>query len=539
MTRDTTPRSTTGASLALAAVLAVGVAGLALAGGVAAQNGGDANFQVTIDSTNSPVLEGDPLEVTATVENTGGSSGTQTVALDVGGSQQDSTSMSLAPGESTTRTFVWNTGDGDDGRYTASVSSDNDTAETDVRVQSPANFQVFINETNSPITENDTLTVEVNVENRGDRTDNQEITLEANGEEQDSVNVALDGGADQTRTLEWDTSDDDDVEAGDYTVTVASEDDSDSAEITINDVADFEVEIDSTNEPVVEGDTLEVEATIRNTDNTGDEQEIDLLVGGNVRDTETVQLDEDDDETIVLTWDTDRGDAGNYVANVTSDTDSATTDVSVNAPPTVTFTRDPTTPDVDESVTFDAEDATDPDGTIVEYEWTIDGETVSTAESFSYTFTEAGAHEVSLSVTDDEGATRSTSRTISVNALPEVSIPDVEATVGEEVSIQADASDDGSISKYEWAVDGQVVSTQETLTYTFESAGTHQVTLRVTDDDGATTATTKAISVGGGATPTPTSSATASPTNEDQPGFGAAIAVVALLATALLARRRS
>ncbi len=398
-----------------------------------------------------------------------------------------------------------------------------------------SNFRVTINSTNDPIIENETLEVEVIIENTGDATDNQEITLEANGDEQDSTTVALDASADQTRTLEWDTEDDN-VDPGDYTINVSSEDDFDTERITINDVADFDVEIDDTNSPVVEGDTLEVETTIENTDNTDDEQEIELVVDDRVRDTEELQLDGDEDEEITLTWETDTGDAGDYEANVSSDTDSESTDVSVNAPPTATFTREPATPDVDQSVTFDADDSSDPDGEIVEYTWEVDGENVSGAESFSYTFSEAGDHEVTLYVTDDDGTTRTASRTISVNALPEASIPDVNATVGEQVSIEADASDDGSISGYEWAVDGQVVSTQQTLTYTFESAGTHQITLRVTDDDGATTATTRAINVASEGTPT--ASPTASPESEDQPGFGAAVALVAVLATALLARRR-
>jgi PGF-CTERM protein len=65
----------------------------------------------------------------------------------------------------------------------------------------------------------------------------------------------------------------------------------------------------------------------------------------------------------------------------------------------------------------------------------------------------------------------------------------------------------------------------------------------VTDEDGATTATTTSVTVEGDATGTPTGNATASPTasppSADAPGFGAAVALVAVLATALLARRRA
>lgn len=536
----TTPRLLTVVSYAFVALLALGIAGFVLAGSVGAQTTGP-NFQVTIDSTNSPVTEGETMEVTATIENTGTASDTQEVTLDIGGAQRDSTEVTLEPGNQTTTTLSWATGSGDAGDYTAAVATANDTAETDVTVEEPSsNFKVHINSTNSPVTENDTLTAEVIIENTGDKLDNQEISLSADGEIRDNVTVALDVGARQTRTLEWDTEG---TTPGDYTIEVASEDDTDTEEVTINDVSNFDVEIDSTNQPVAEGDTLEIEAIVENTDTARDTQEIELEVGGKVRDTATVELGGGDDAIVDLTWETETGDAGDYQANVSSDTDNDSVDVLVNAPPSATFSRDPATPDVNQAVTFDASDSSDRDGTIVDYEWTVDGDVVATSESFSYTFTEAGDHEVTLVVTDDEGASANVSRTVTVNAPPEVSIGDVDATVGEEVTVEATASDDGTISRYEWSVDGEVVSTSETLTYTFDTGGTHRITLRVTDDDGATTATTKTVTVAGGATPTatptPTATATASPPAEVQPGFGAALAIVALLATVLLARRRT
>ncbi|MFB6296507.1 MAG: choice-of-anchor D domain-containing protein, partial [Halobacteriales archaeon] len=94
-----------------------------------------ATFAVGVDSTNSPVTEGGTLDVTATIENTGDASGSQTVTLSVGGSQRDSTTVSLGPGDSTTVTLSWATGSGDDGDYTATVATDNDTASTGVTVE--------------------------------------------------------------------------------------------------------------------------------------------------------------------------------------------------------------------------------------------------------------------------------------------------------------------------------------------------------------------------------------------------------------------
>ena len=397
-------------------------------------------------------------------------------------------------------------------------------------------FDVTINATNEPVTEGDTLEVEVVVENTGGETDSQELNLTTdNGTgtvERDTETVALDPGASSTLNLTWDTESGD---AGDYDIEVASETDFESGDVTVTDVAEFDVDIDSTNEPVREGETLLVDATVENDGGATDTQDIELELDGRERDSETVQLDEDESESITLEWETDASDAGDYQANVSSETDTASTNVEVNAGPTAAFTRDPATPNVNEAVVFDASDSSDPDGNIVEYTWEIDGENVSSAESPSYTFTEAGDHEVRLYVTDDDGVTATTTRTVTVNAPPTVSVPEVDATVDEEVTVEPDVSDDGEISRYEWYVDGELVTTDRTLTYTFSESGTRQVRLVVTDDDGATQATTRTVRVESDETPTATPTPTVSPV--DQPGFGAAVALVALLCAALLAGR--
>lgn len=184
---------------------------------------GPPHFVVGIDSTNSPVDEGETLSVTASVHNTGDQPDTQTVTLDVGGTQRDSTSIELAAGEERQVTLEWSTGSGDGGDYQASVSSENTTDSRGVSVLGPPNFDVSIGSTNSPVATGETLTVSATVENTGGQTDTQTVTLSIDGSQQDSVTVELNGGESDQVTLEWATGDGD---AGDYTATVASEDDS-------------------------------------------------------------------------------------------------------------------------------------------------------------------------------------------------------------------------------------------------------------------------------------------------------------------------
>ena len=406
------------------------------------------------------------------------------------------------------------------------------------------NFVVSINDTNSPITEDDTLEVEVIVENTGSETGSQKIYLNtSDGTQRDVETVGLDPGASISRNLTWDTESD---APGQYEIDVSSEDDSSARTVRVKEVSEFDVEVDSVNEPIREGDTLEVEATVENTDRSEDTQEIELEVDGSVRDSGTLSLNGGNSGLVTLEWETDAGDAGEYEANVTSETDTESTDVDVDAPPTAAFTYDPNVPDVNQAVTFDASSSADPDGETVRYTWAVDGENVSGSETFAYTFTESGDHEVRLYVTDDDGVSATTTRTVAINAPPTASIPSVDATVGEETTVEADASDDGIIARYEWYVDGDLVSTEDTLSYTFDGSGTYQVRLEVTDDNDATTATTRAVTVEGDETQTATDSSTESePTDTDEttaqdgPGFGVGVALLAVVVAALTARRQS
>lgn len=93
-------------------------------------------FDVTIDGTNAPVEEDSTLQVNATIANTGVNSGTQTIALDIDGTQEDKvTSVALNGGETTTETLEWATSSGDAGTHAANVSSDDDFATQNAEVK--------------------------------------------------------------------------------------------------------------------------------------------------------------------------------------------------------------------------------------------------------------------------------------------------------------------------------------------------------------------------------------------------------------------
>jgi len=98
-----------------------------------------AQFDVAIASATSPVAPGDELGVTATVDNTGGAQGTQTITLDInnGVGQVDSASVTLSAGGSTTQALSWVVPSGQTEQdYQATVASADDSASQTVTVSS-------------------------------------------------------------------------------------------------------------------------------------------------------------------------------------------------------------------------------------------------------------------------------------------------------------------------------------------------------------------------------------------------------------------
>lgn len=84
-----------------------------------------------------------------------------------------------------------------------------------------------------------------------------------------------------------------------------------------------------------------------------------------------------------------------------------------NQPPLAMFDATPTSGSATLSVMLDASASSDPDGTIVAYDWTFpDGDDAGV--TLSHDFDAVGCHELALTVTDDDGATASANTTIVV-----------------------------------------------------------------------------------------------------------------------------
>ena len=89
-----------------------------------------------------------------------------------------------------------------------------------------------------------------------------------------------------------------------------------------------------------------------------------------------------------------------------------------STPPTASFTYSPEKTVVDQAITFNASDSTDPDGTIVNYEWDFGDGNNGTGEVITRSYSSAGDYTVILTVTDNDEATDTTSKVVKV--YPEV-----------------------------------------------------------------------------------------------------------------------
>jgi len=83
--------------------------------------------------------------------------------------------------------------------------------------------------------------------------------------------------------------------------------------------------------------------------------------------------------------------------------------------PIASFTYSPSYPFVDQEITFDASNSTDPDGTIEKYEWNFGDGNTATGIIVTYSYSSAGSYDVTLTVTDDDGATDEETKSISIS----------------------------------------------------------------------------------------------------------------------------
>lgn len=146
---------------------------------------------------------------------------------------------------------------------------------------------------------------------------------------------------------------------------------------------------------------------------------------------------------------------------------------------------------VPSTVTFNAGESRDPDGSIARYDWDFGDGGSGTGGVATHVYNAAGRYTVALTVTDNQGQTASTSQLVEVlDAQAPVPVINVSAphyiapaTVRFDGSGSTDA--DGEITTYYWDFgDAGAFDQQAQAEHVYQQAGTYQVVLRLVDDTG-------------------------------------------------------
>jgi PKD repeat protein len=199
------------------------------------------------------------------------------------------------------------------------------------------------------------------------------------------------------------------------------------------------------------------------------------------------------------------------------------TDPNPNQPPTASFTASPNPAVAGDVVSFNGSASSDPDGTITEYRWDLDGNgtfetNTGTTASVTRSYADAGTVTVHLRVTDNDGGTAETTHNLTVDPPPPVNelptaafvVSPNPAQTSEVVTLNGSKSNDpdGRIANYRWDLDGNGsfetdTGTTHTVTRSYPDPGTVDVRLRVTDNDGAASDTTRRLTVSTPPAPSP------------------------------------
>jgi large repetitive protein len=173
-------------------------------------------------------------------------------------------------------------------------------------------------------------------------------------------------------------------------------------------------------------------------------------------------------------------------------------------PPFVSISVDDSCGKAPFTVSFTS-NAYDIDGEVVTYEWDFGDGSVSLEPQVTYTYTQTGRYFARLTVTDNDGMQHSD--TIQINVIenyPPVAFASSDVTRGKTpllVNFYADSKDiDGEDISYRWVVEGTFLESnrekdQQNMAHRFWLPGVYNVTLTVTDEDGATDSSMVRITV--------------------------------------------
>ena len=182
--------------------------------------------------------------------------------------------------------------------------------------------------------------------------------------------------------------------------------------------------------------------------------------------------------------------------------------VVTNPPPTAVASVSDASPYPGDAVTFSADGSYDYNGEIVSYTWSFGDGDSGEGETTTHSYIEGGTYTVTLTVTDDEGATGSTKLTVSVlpgtsncsgdtcgsdnnvavsfESSPSVGSSCSTVPAGKSITFIAhvNSEDPIIIKTYSWDFGDGGAADGKTVTYAYPKSGVYTLKLSVADTDG-------------------------------------------------------
>ena len=189
-------------------------------------------------------------------------------------------------------------------------------------------------------------------------------------------------------------------------------------------------------------------------------------------------------------------------------TDTATGVCDVNEPPVAALVGNPSAGVGPLSGTWDASGSTDSDGTVDHYDWDMDNngtyEITDGGPTQAFNYSMYGTYTVGVRVTDNDGATDTTTASVDVQVGPDAVLshspsggyPPLDVTWDASASIDLD----GPIVQYDWDMDNngtfEVLNGGSTRLVNYTIYGIVTVNVRVVDEDGLTDTATDSVEIG-------------------------------------------
>ncbi|MFT4220199.1 MAG: PKD domain-containing protein [Microbacterium sp.] len=153
---------------------------------------------------------------------------------------------------------------------------------------------------------------------------------------------------------------------------------------------------------------------------------------------------------------------------------------------------------VDQTCSFSSSGSSDEGGSIVSYSWDFGDGAKSTDANPTHAYAASGTYTVTLTLTDDMGATNTATLSKQVqfvDTLPEAAFTASCTNLECELDASASTDAEGALAGYSWTFGDDTTDSGERVSHTFPADGEYTVTLTVTDSAGQTAQSSQTLQV--------------------------------------------